>query len=79
MSTFYVNAPSYFAQVANGLLIFVFLYILFSNYRVFLKTNYITQLQIIGILAILIGVHGILHVGLEQLYQYNPLLFFVNI
>ncbi len=61
MTTFYVNAPSYLAQVFNGLLILVFLYILFSNYRVFLKTNYIIQLQIIGILAILIGVHGILH------------------
>jgi hypothetical protein len=76
MTTFYVFAPSYLAQVFNGLLILVFLYILFSHYRVFLKTNYITQLQIIGILAILIGVHGILHLGLEQLYGYNPLLFF---
>lgn len=76
MPTFYVNAPSYFAQVANGLLILVFLYVLISNYRVFLKTNYITQLLIIGVLAIAIGIHGILHVGLEQLYQYNPLLFF---
>ena len=74
MATFYVYAPSYFAQVANGLLILTFLYILFSNYKTFLNTNYITQLQIIGILAILIGVHGILHAGLEQLYQYNPLL-----
>jgi hypothetical protein len=76
MTTFYVFAPSYLAQVFNGLLILVFLYILFSHYRSFVKTNYIIQLQIIGILAILIGVHGILHLGLEQLYGYNPLLIF---
>jgi hypothetical protein len=76
MTTFYVYAPSYLAQVANGLLILTFLYILFSNYRTFFKTNYITQLQIIGTLAILIGVHGILHAGLEYIYGYNPLLIF---
>lgn len=76
MATFYVYAPSYFAQVANGLLILIFLYILFSNYKSFLKTNYITQLQIIGALAIALGVHGSLHLGLEQVYDYNPLFIF---
>lgn len=81
MATFYVYAPSYFAQVANGLLILVFLYILASNYRVFLKSNYINQLRIVGTLAIAIAVHGILHLGLENVYGYNPLLFlnFFNI
>jgi hypothetical protein len=69
-------APSYFAQIANGTLIIIFLYILFSNYRLFLKTNYITQLQIIGALAIALGVHGSLHLGLEQAYNYNPLFIF---
>jgi len=76
MAVFYVYAPSYFAQVANGLLMLVFLYILLSNYRVFLKSNYVIQLQIIGALAILVGIHGILHLGLEQVYGYNPLIFF---
>jgi hypothetical protein len=76
MATFFVMAPSYFAQIANGLLIIIFLYVLFSNYRLFLKTNYITQLQIIGALAIALGVHGTLHLGLEQVYDYNPLFIF---
>ena len=76
MATFYVYAPSYFAQVANGLLILIFLYILFSNYKSFLKTNYINKLHIIGSLAIALGVHGSLHLGLEQVYDYNPLFIF---
>jgi hypothetical protein len=76
MATFYVYAPSYFAQVANGLLILIFLYILFSNYKSFLKTNYINKLQIIGALAIALGVHGSLHLGLEKVYDYNPLFIF---
>jgi hypothetical protein len=76
MATFFVIAPSYFAQVANGLLILVFVYVLLSNYSSFLKTNYVTKLQIIGALAIALGVHGSLHLGLEQAYNYNPLFIF---
>jgi hypothetical protein len=76
MATFFVMAPSFFAQIANGTLILVFLYILLSNYSSFLKTNYVTKLQIIGALAIALGVHGSLHLGLEQAYNYNPLFVF---
>jgi hypothetical protein len=76
MATFFVIAPSYFAQVANGLLILVFLYVILSNYSSFLKINYVTKLQIIGTLAIALGVHGSLHLGLEQAYNYNPLFIF---
>lgn len=76
MSIFYVYTPSYFAQVVNGLFILVFLYILLSNYKSFIKTNYITQLQIIGFLTIAIGIHGFLHLGLEHIYNYNPLMIF---
>ena len=76
MATFYVYAPSFFSQIVNGLLILIFLYILFSNYKLFIKSNYITQLQIIGSLAIAFGVHGSLHLGLETVYNYNPLMIF---
>lgn len=77
MATFFVMAPSFFAQLANGALILIFLYVLLSNYSSFLKTNYVTKLQIIGALAIALGVHGSLHLGLEQAYDYNPLFIFV--
>ena len=76
METFFVMRPSYFAHVANGALILCLLFILLSNYTSFLKTNYITKLQIIGVLAIAIGIHGSLHLGLEQAYNYNPLVLF---
>ena len=78
MGLLYVFAPSYFAQIANGLFILVFLYILFNHYRIFINTNYITKLLVIGLLSIAIGVHGILHLGLENVYGYNPLLFLTN-
>jgi hypothetical protein len=77
-TAFYVLTPSFFSQVVNGTLIIIFLYILFTNFNTFLKTDFIKQLQSIGILAIAFGIHGSLHLGLEQAYSYNPLLFLFN-
>lgn len=77
MATLFVLAPSFFSQIINGVLILVFLYILFTHYKTFLQIDFTKQLQIIGTLAIAFGVHGSLHLGLEQNYGYNPLLFFV--
>lgn len=76
MATLFVLAPSFFAQVVNGLLIIVFLYLFLSNFKDFLKLNYVQKLQVIGTLAIAFGVHGTLHLGLEQAYGYNPLISF---
>jgi len=76
MATLFVFAPSYFAQIANGMLILIFLYILLTNVRAFIQTNYVTKLSIVSALAIAIGVHGLLHLGLEHVYGYNPLFLF---
>jgi hypothetical protein len=76
MTSFLMIAPSYISQIANGILILIFIYIVLSNFNAFLKTNYLTKLQIIGSLAIALGVHGTLHLGLERAYGYNPLLDF---
>ena len=78
MTTLFVLTPSYFSQLSNGILIVFFMYILFSNFNTFLKSNYIIQLQLIGLLAIAIGIHGLGHLGLEKEYGYNPLLLFYN-
>jgi len=76
MATLFVFAPGYFAQIANGMLILIFLYILLTNVRAFIQTNYVTKLSIVSALAIAIGVHGLLHLGLEHVYGYNPLFLF---
>ena len=68
----YVLAPSFFALVISGFLILIFLYILISHFNTFLKIDYVKQLQIIGILCIAFSVHGLLHLGLENTYNFNP-------
>ena len=68
----YVLAPSFFALAISGFLILIFLYILISHFNSFLKIDYLKQLQIIGILCIAFSVHGLLHLGLENTYNFNP-------
>ena len=66
IEAFYIILPAYISLVLAGLLILLFIYILIVNYRSFLKTNYITQLQIIGTLGIVIGVHGGLNLAIRN-------------
>ena len=77
-SSLYVLAPSFLSLVINGILIFIIFSIIFLNFRSFIKTDYIKILPIIGIISIAIGIHGSLHLGLEQAYHYNPLYLLFN-
>ena len=77
-ATLYVLAPSFFCLVINGILLFILLLMVIFNFRSFIKTDYIKLLPIIGTVAIAIGMHGLLHLGLEQAYNYNPLYLLFN-
>jgi hypothetical protein len=74
IEAFYIILPAYISLIIAGLLILIFIYILIVNFRSFLKTNYITQLQIIGTLGIVIGVHGGLNLAIRNGEGY-PILF----
>ena len=77
-ATLYVLAPSFFCLVINGILLFILLLMVIFNFRSFINTDYIKLLPIIGTIAIAIGMHGMLHLGLEQAYNYNPLYLIFN-
>jgi hypothetical protein len=58
--------PSFYGLLVTGLMI---LYILILLY----KRNETIQLIEIILLGILIGVHTLLHLGMEFVYNYNPI------
>lgn len=64
-----LTKPSYLSLVFTGIMILYILFILFLD-----KNNHDPNFVITLILfSILIGIHGILHLGLEKNYGYNPL------
>lgn len=68
----YVLAPSFFALAISGFLILAYIFVLGTHFKSFLKIDYVKQLQVIGIFAIAFAVHGSLHLGLENTYNFNP-------
>jgi hypothetical protein len=77
-ASLYVLAPSFFCLVINGFLLFILLLMVIFNFRSLIKADYIKLLPIIGTVAIAIGMHGLLHLGLEQAYNYNPIYLLFN-
>jgi hypothetical protein len=64
--------PSFGALFITGLLMLSIVVIFFRNYDKFMKVNFITKIMVLGIITIAIGVHGLIHLGLETAYNFNP-------
>ena len=63
-------APSFYAHVFQGLLIFCALYITILRFPIM---NRLQTIFLLLLFSITIGIHGISHMGLEEKYNYNPL------
>jgi tetrahydromethanopterin S-methyltransferase subunit E len=73
MYNFYV-APSFYAHIINGLLMLAAFVLLYKNYSKITKLEPYKLILLTLILSICVGVHGLSHLGLETIYNYNPLI-----
>lgn len=64
--------PSFGALFITGLLMLIIIIIFFTNYDKFMRLNYVTKIIILGIISMAIGIHGLIHLGLESVYNFNP-------
>ena len=68
--------PSLYAHILNGILLLSAFVLLFANYSQIKKhifgDPYKTVLLVL-LFSIGVGIHGISHLGLERIYNYNPL------
>ena len=67
-------APSFYAHIINGLLMLMAFILLYKNYSKITNLEPYKLIVLTLILSICIGVHGLLHLGLETIYNYNPLI-----
>ena len=68
----YLVAPSFNSLFFTGILLLLILIILISNYSAFKKLNYYQQIIFLSVFTNAIGIHGLLHLGLEKQYNFNP-------
>ena len=68
-----LTKPSFYSLAFTGFLILLIMLIAFSNIN---RLNHLTPeklIKILSLIGILVGIHGLQHLGLEVAYNYNPM------
>ena len=73
METNIFTKPSFYAHAINGLTILIVIILIFTNFNRLKRFDIYNIITLIISFGILIGIHGLLHLGLETQYNYNPL------
>ena len=73
METNIFTKPSFYAHAINGLTILIAIILIFTNFNRLKKMDIYNIITLVISFGILIGIHGLLHLGLETQYNYNPL------
>jgi len=67
-----ILAPSVNSLLITGLLLLVILIILVRNFRNFVSLDFYKKMSLISLIIIAIGIHGLIHLGVETNYGLNP-------
>jgi hypothetical protein len=65
--------PSFLSLAITGLILMFVIILMIINYKQIAKINTMELVSFLCVLSIAIGSHGLLHLGLEVVYGYNPL------
>ena len=68
-----LSVPSGFALAITGLSVGIVLIYVVMHYKELRQLRPVQLIQLGVLIAILVGVHGLLHLGMEKTYGYNPL------
>jgi hypothetical protein len=69
---------SFYAHVANLMFIFFAVYFVIANFSYIENMSPEKKIYVALLFSISAGVHGLSHLGLENIYRYNPMGFFVR-
>jgi len=65
-------APSLNSLFVTGFML-LFIFVLFiTNYRQFNRLEYYHKIIILSLISIAFGIHGLIHLGVESVYGFNP-------
>lgn len=62
--------PSFYAHLVQSLLILYAIYLLFTHWYGFQRLSFLPKIIVVLLFAIVIGIHGLSHLGLEQSYHF---------
>lgn len=65
-------APSLNALFITGLLLLWIFITFIKNYKRISNLNYYQKIMLLSTVTIAIGIHGLIHLGVEMQYNFNP-------
>ena len=65
-------APSFHSLFFTGLILLSILIIFIMNFNKFIKLDYYKKITILSLISVAIGIHGLIHLGVEMKYDFNP-------
>jgi len=68
----YLIAPSMIALFFTGLLLMTIIFLFLFNIKYFLKERYFQKIVLLCMMTIALGSHGLIHLGVERQYNFNP-------
>lgn len=65
--------PSFYAHALNGLLMLLAAMLLYRNFTEIKRLDPYKRIILTLLFSIVVGIHGLSHLGLEDVYGYTPL------
>jgi len=65
-------APSLNSLFVTGFLILTILVIFVRNYSQFTRLDHYRKITVLALISIAVGIHGLIHLGVEREYGFNP-------
>lgn len=65
--------PSFWGLTMTGLLMLIIIIVVVQNIRELKKLDAYKMIVILCLISLAIGVHSLIHLGLEYIYNYNPM------
>jgi hypothetical protein len=65
--------PSFLSNGIQGLLMLWVLILLYHNWNRVIKWSIYEKIVILLLISMVVGLHGLIHLGLEKVYGWNPL------
>jgi hypothetical protein len=65
-------APSLNSLFVTGFLLLIILVIFVTNFKQFQALDFYRKLTVLSFITIAVGTHGLIHLGVETVYNFNP-------
>ena len=69
----YLQYPSYHAHIISVALMVIAIFILYMNYSAIKKMEPYYWIVLLLLFSLVTAMHGLSHLGLEYVYNYNPI------